>query len=313
MLGEVRKTGKLNSKLLPDILSAKLALDLEQPANDRLAAMQASAHLLSPQHIRTVLSALAIPPMENLDKIDSTEIWTAQNWGEAYLALNGNPGGNPGGNPNMDMQANLLASLLVQANKNGVLLPIARALESEILSIPVETRAKYKADVFASLAVHKRDIGTLRALYLALSDDDPLRSRIALASDALGGGFLLGDLGVDIETRLAEPTTQARAVRDSYIAVALGANLSDAARDVLVQTKLKGRAVNPGDILSLQETARRGAKAELALRAAKIFGEIAPDKMRPDSFAAILSAMTGAGMNNMAGQLAAQDFLGPGL
>ena len=74
-------------------------------------------------------------------------------------------------------------------------------------------------------------------------------------------------------------------------------------------TKLKGAAVNPGDLLSLHETSRRGAKAELALRLAKIFSEIPPGQMRADSFAAILSAMTNAGMNGMAEQLAAQDLL----
>jgi len=98
-------------------------------------------------------------------------------------------------------------------------------------------------------------------------------------------------------------------VRDSYIAVALGANLSDTAIGILSSTTLKGKVVNPGDLLSLQVAARRGAKAELALRAAKIFGEIPPGKMRSDSFGAILSAMTNAGMHDMAGRLAAQDLL----
>jgi len=301
MLDEIRKTDGLDVKNLPGILSARTALGTQQPPDDRLAALLASVHILSAEQVRNILGALAASPLESLDNIDHTKAWNAQKWGQVYLAL--------GSSNDMNYSAQLVTLLLEQADKGGVLLPISRALEPQISSIPADILAKHNAGVYARLAVDKRDTIMLRSLFLALKDDDPLRARIALASDALGGGFLHGDLGVDIETRLTNKSTRERAVRDSYIAVALGANLSDMAIGVLSNAKLKGAVVDPGDLLSLQAAARRGAKAELALRTAKVFGAIPPGEMRADGFAAILSAMTSAGMNDMAGRLAAQDLL----
>ena len=128
---------------------------------------------------------------------------------------------------------------------------------------------------------------------------------------------MLGDLGVDIETRLAltgksNAHKKARAVRDTFIAIAMGANLSDTAEQVLRKTKLKGHKINPGALLALQSATKRGGKAEIALRAGAIWSledNIFTGGYRSDDMAALLSALTGAGMYGQAGQLAAYDIL----
>jgi len=311
MLSEILKSNKLDKKSFPDILLAKIALDMKTSPDDRLFALLGSAHILSLEQIRTVLGGLANAPVKNRKapiNHDSQAVWNAQKWGEVYQMLDSNH--------DLNGVANAAGALLTQAQQKGILLPIARALETKISAIPAEYKAKNNVYIFARIAVHNRDTDTLGALFLALKEDNPLRGRIALASDALGGGFLHGELGIDIETRLADKATRARAVRDSYIAAALGANLSDMATQVLARAKLEGQAANlgdsgnSGDLLALHAAARRGAKAELALLAAKIFTEIPPGKMRADNFAAILSAMMSAGMTGTAGHLAALDMLG---
>ncbi len=315
MLGEVRKIGKQNLKNLPKIMSAQTAQDIKQPADIRLKALFASAQILSAEQIRSVLGGLASFPLENMENFEAIrgeKTWSGQRWGEVYLAL--------AASHDTNLSAQLTQALLARADKNEALIPIAAALETHISNIPTSVLAqitvlaeitgdKNNVGILARLGVNKHDTGILRALFLALDEDAPFRARIALASDALGGGFYQGELGVDIETRLTKPSTRARAVRDSYIAQALGVNMSATAIDILSRTKLTGQDVNQNDMLALQALAQRGAKAELALRVAEIFGEVSPRQMRSDSFAAILSAMVNAGMTDMARQLAAKDLL----
>ncbi len=305
MLGEILKNNRLDKKSLPDVLLAKIAQDMNAAPDDRLFALLASAPILSPEHIRTVLDGLANTSVKNQKTpIDYTgqSVWSGQIWGEAYKTL--------ANSHDPDEAAKPAAALLAQAQQSGILWPVARALEAKISALPAETQAKTNAYIFARIAVHNRDTDTLGAIFFALEENNPLRMRIALASDALGGGFLHGELGTDIETRLADKSTQMRAVRDSYIAAALGANLSDMATDILSRAKLEGQEAYSDDLSALHAAAQRGAKAELTLRVAKIFGEIPPGKLRADNFAAILSAMMKADMADTAGYLAAMDMLG---
>ena len=200
-----------------------------------------------------------------------------------------------------------LAEILAQADKQGQLMAFADALGAEIMTIPLQDQANLNATIFARVAVLRNDKATLRGLFQALEVDDPLRGRIALASDALNNGFMLGELGADIETRLTgESTEQTRAVRDAFIAVAMGANLSSDAEAVLGTIKLQGRTLKPGELLALQAAARRGSKAEVALRAAHM---IDGEPLRADDFAAILTTFVSVGMHEQAGRLAALDIL----
>lgn len=200
-----------------------------------------------------------------------------------------------------------LAEILTQADKHGQLMAFARALETETGRIPALFQAKINTVLFARAAVLREDTATLRGLFQALAIDDPLRMRIALAADALNNGFVFGELGSDIETRLASGgDIQSRAVRDSFIAVAMGANLSPESEAILYTTKLKGRALNPGERIALQTATRRGSKAEIALRIAHM---IDGEPLRADALAALLGTLISVGMYEQAGRLAALDIL----
>jgi len=200
-----------------------------------------------------------------------------------------------------------LAEILAQADEHGQLPAFARALEADTKLITAQEQTKLNAVLFARAAVLRDDTVTLRELFQVLDSNDPLRMRIALAADALNNGFVFGELGIDMETRLAGAgKTQTRAVRDAYIAVAMGANLSSEAETVLRETKLTGRILNPGVRLALQGAARRGSKAEIALRVAHM---IDGEPLRADAFAALLSAFVSVGMHEQAGRLAALDIL----
>jgi len=120
---------------------------------------------------------------------------------------------------------------------------------------------------------------------------------------------MLGQLGQDMSERLAD--NQSRAVRDVFIATALGASLS-AENMMALDTyavQLPGRAASPSDVLALRLAAKRGASAETALRAASILGEGGPQSLRADSLAQVLEALREANLQDLAGRVAAEDFL----
>jgi len=304
MAREILKADDLNLKTMPLTFSATIALDISQDPIDRLAALLVSAHLLDAQQMRSVLIMMAESRPENpdevysLDSIRSKKVWSHHLWGGAYYQLRMENG----------REAAILASgLLLQAEKNNILPDILRLLKSYVEHIPAELKSKYNPEIFARAAVLMGDINTLRGLFQALAVDDPLRGRIALASDVLNNGFVFGELGVDIETRLASNgNKKARAVRDSYIAVAMGAKLSPHAETILSKAKLTGRTLNSGEMLAFQAAARRGSKAEIALRAAHM---IDGEPLRADAFAALLTTFVSVGMHEQAGWLAALDIL----
>ncbi len=313
MLREIFKTEMLDLDKLPVTISAAIALDPERSPDDRLEALFASSSILSAEQIRAVLGGLADGPFVSGEELAAkglaTKKWDAAIWGGAYLALTkSNHLANSNG---MSNSAALAGAIFAQADKQDQLTDFARALETDTALISAEFQAKHNPELFARVAALRGDTDTLGGLFQALEADDPLRARIALASDALGNGFMLGDLGADIENRLAltarkDRNAQARAVRDTYIAVALGANLSSNVEAALRKARLKGSTIRPSSLLALQASARRASKAEVALRAAPM---IKGKPLRADAFAAVLSAMVSAGMRKQAGQLAALDIL----
>ena len=295
---------QIDYKILPPVLLKEIALDIGAAPKTRLWALQRSADIVTPSQFSTILSSLADAPLTDPKNLKA-KVWDATTWGGAYLSLKNST--------DMNLSTELAGALLAQADKAGTLLGVAKALETETGFISAEFQAKHNAKTFTRLAVLRRDMGTLRGLFGALDTDNPLRARIALASDALGNGFMLGELGVDIETRLHVESKdkdaakiKSRAVRDSFIAVAMGAQLSETAEDVLRTEKLKGRSLNPTDLLALQAAARRGSKAEIALRAADM---VDGKTLRADALAAMLTTLSSAGMTDQAGQLAALDIL----
>lgn len=304
MAAAILKEGDIGQAPLPPSLALHIALDERKTPKQRFAALRRSAHIVSPEHIKQILSGLADTPLENLDALKLTKKWSPEMWGQTYSALK----------VSTDMEANakLVVALLSEARSIGLFAPISAALAQDISILPYHFQANNNPYVFAKIAVNNRDLGALRGLYQDLHADNPLRNRIALASDAIGNGFILGDLGVDIDSRLSvKGSKNSRAVRDAYIAAALGAHLSGNAITVLGKSKnLKGKAAHPAHLLMLSDAARRGAKAETALHVARILGNRPVSALRADSLATVLSALTAAQMPDMAGALAAQDFLG---
>ena len=302
MARSIFKTKQISHKVLPATILQDIAVDADADAETRLAALLAAAHLMSPEQIGQALNGLAEAPLADLKPLE-TKIWTPEIWGQVYRSLKAST--------DMEATAKFAGALLSHADKAGALKPISGALSQEISFIPYEMQATANPYLFARIAVNNRDIGALRSLYQALPEDAPLRARIALASDALGNGFMLGELGVDIETRLTlKGAEKKRAIRDTYIAAALGARLSGEAPTILAADRLPGAGTAPGQLLVLQDAAKRRAQAETALRAAQILNNKSVSALRADSFAALLTALNAAGMMDMAGELAAQDFLG---
>ena len=134
-----------------------------------------------------------------------------------------------------------------------------------------------------------------------------IRDRVA---DALGNGFTLGTLGKDIEGRLeGSGAEKRRAVRDTFIATAMGARLSGNAALALEGTgNGVGSAVKAGDILGLASAAKAGSRAETALRAAIIIDKSPLDDR---SLAAVIDALSVAGLPQFAGRLACLLYTSP--
>jgi len=159
---------------------------------------------------------------------------------------------------------------------------------------------------FAQKAIDARDIATLRGLHGAL-DGDARQGRLALAADSIGNGFNYGPLGRDIDARLKDDKTKARARRDAMIALAMGAQMSDTARDALSGHNFSdGRKLSDGDMIILQQAAKANSQAELVLLTAQMLGGTPLDT---PSLAALIQMLNTAGLPQFAGRVAAQDFI----
>ena len=156
--------------------------------------------------------------------------------------------------------------------------------------------------LFARHGVVTRDIGLLSALFGALEADDPNKQRLALATDALGGGFFARPLGESLEEGLSKGIPLA--VHDALVALALGAELSETAEAALFDV---GAGERPKAWLAIDAAQSRGARAELLLRLAPV---VADAKTPAQRYQAIRALRT-AGFNDLAAQAAALAFLEP--
>lgn len=161
--------------------------------------------------------------------------------------------------------------------------------------------------LFTEHAVIERDLGLLQALYRAAPPS--MQEAMALASDALGGGFQSGNLGDGIDNRLRETGVIGRAARrDAVIAMALGARLSDAADATFAEAEEQHE--NPAlslALTSLDATAQSGSRAETLLRAASILHE---NRTLSDvELYRLIRALRVTGFHDLAAQIAALDFL----
>ncbi|WP_156812022.1 hypothetical protein [Robiginitomaculum antarcticum] len=313
-------TGVKTKVTLPDMPSPLLLLMVERmdgPAGrDPLTAFIEEAPSLPPAELEKRLTLLSIAT-DNDDiagglmdtgefDLDTMAADTGPRaWGRLYGAVKSSS--------DEAVRAKAATLLLSRAEHAGIFTPIAKLITPHLSGIPVHLRAQFDAHIWAQLAVREGNLNALRPLYDFVADDDPFKTRIALASDALGNGFMQGETGADMTARfIGGGDGKTRAVRDVFIASALGARLSD---PIIVDMsksdiKMSGSPAAAGQMLALENAAAKGAQAETALRAATILGKDGPQALHPDSLSRVIRALYAAGLTEFATRLAAEDFLG---
>ena len=285
-------------------LSADTANDRTAKAEDRIKAIFEYADELSDAEITAAFSDLAFNE-EDLVGASSFDLESAKaNVGPLGTAQIFQLA-NASGDATSALEA--MALILAAAEKKGAFSRFATFFENNLALMPAGLQAETDLKLFTRAAILRGDIGTLQGFYQALPEG-PEKLRIALIADALGNGFTLGTLGADIETRLAgSGAEKRRAIRDTFIATAMGSRLSGNAEEMLEGVgKGSGQSIKAGDMLALQAAAKAGSRAETTLRAAQMI-----DRGRLDdpSLAAIIEALQLAGLPQFAGRLAAEDFL----
>jgi len=258
-------------------ISADTAIDNAAKGEDRIKAIFQFANQLSDDQITAAFSDLAFNQAD-LAGSSSFDLESAK--------ANIGPQGT--------------AQIFQLANSND-------ARTNNLAIIPAGLQAEANVKTFTRAAIERGDIGALQGFYQALPEG-PQKLRVALVADALGNGFTLGTLGEDIEARLGETGAEKRrAVRDTFIAAAMGSRLSGDASEILEGVgKGNGININPGDLLALNAAAKAGSRAETALRAAIMIDRGSLDD---PSLAAVIEALQIAGLPQFAGRLAAEDFL----
>ena len=185
-------------------------------------------------------------------------------------------------------------------------------LKPMIQALPAQTRARTNLVRYVRAALLSRDISSLQQFYTALPEGDT-KARIALITDALGGGFFGQNMGRDIETRLAAPLTRSQALKDVQIAFALGATLSDETAQVLTTQNLPTLSLPASQLILLDAAVRGNSQAEVSLLVASLLsrpGLNITDKSH------LISALTQSGLSQFAGPIAAElyfDGLSPPL
>jgi len=174
-----------------------------------------------------------------------------------------------------------------------------------IRALPAQARAETNLKRFARAAILSSDLASLQNIYSSLPDG-PEKTRIALATDAIGGGFNGQALGRDIENRLADPITKPQALKDVLIARALGATISDPAAEVLYDARLPRSRLPVSQLLLLDAAIEANSRAEITLLAADLLSK--PNLTLTDR-ARIITALRRAGLQRFAGPLAAEAFL----
>jgi len=313
----------------PERLSSQQAVARAQDAtlepDDRFAALIAAGSALPDADMARVLTDLAVQldaagVSMSFDMDSALGSPLPRAMGQLYILANTSA--------DVAQAAKAIDGLLSRADAVGGFDRFAALLAPDIERIPGQIQAQFGVMNFVRAAVNRGDVNTLRDLYLSTDDLFEPRPRIALISDAMGNGFVLGDLGQDIEARLGKTgDTRRRAVRDSYIALSLGARLSDLAADILdapgtladdqdsdtagedAADDMSRRAVDASTLAALDIVAKAGSRGETALRAAIILGPKGPTSLDNASLYRVINALSTAGLTGFAGRVAAEDLL----
>jgi len=285
-------------------LTAQTAMDVAAKPEDRIKAIFQFADSLSDAEITSAFSDLSF---------DDDDLAGGSGFDLASAKANVGPKGTAQifqlatSSGDAPIAAEAMSLILKAADKKGVFSRFAKLLENNMAILPASLQAEADLKTFTRAAIERGDIGALQGFYQAVPDGAQ-KMRIALVADALGNGFTLGTLGEDIETRLASSGAEKRrAIRDTFIATAMGSRLSGEAEAALEGVGSgSGMAVKAGDLLALNAAAKAGSRAETALRAAAMIDRGTLDDA---SLAAIIEALQTAGLPQFAGRLAAEDFM----
>ncbi len=288
-----------------------LAVDVQRDPNARLEAMFKTKNRLTVAQVKSIFSSFILTNDglaggvnfdidTALDGLNDDKI-RAKSAGQLFaMSMDyGNP----------QELGRAVAALLKLSGDAGYGPQMMRVLSDALPFISYEDQAQLDALGFSWAAIRRSDLSALRGLYQALDPNDPLRGRIALASDALGNGFLLGELGLDIETRLlADEAAQDDARRDALIGLALGARMSDAASTAF--HAYNGRdSINPLHLAQINSAAAANARAALLIEIAKSIGGRELSELSKLEIYSYIKALSTAGLPREAGELAAYDFM----
>lgn len=185
-------------------------------------------------------------------------------------------------------------------SEDQVLLKLAPMIQG----VPAQGRANLNLARYTRAATLAEDIASLQQLYSALPNG-PAQARIALVADALGGGFYGQALGRDIEDRLKSPVQKSQAVTDAQIALALGANLSDTAAELLSDQFLPALTLPQNQLLLLNAATRDDSRAEITLMVAALMSR---GNLNTTDKAYLINVLTESGLQRFAGRIAADVY-----
>ena len=296
-----------SASLMTPMQAMAVAKDAKASPDARLSAVFKADKLLDDATIVQILNGVIYDGVDvnNLSSASQFDFNTASanptGKGFAQLFALAKQGGDPA------VTAKAAAAVLKRADQKGAFTRFSKLLESEIAVMPASAKVQADVKTFAKAAVLRNDIGALQGLYGALGGDPAVQARIALAADALGNGFRMGDLGRDIEGRLGDNAKRPQALRDAYIALALGSTLSDSGALALEGARAgSGRSITAGSKAALHAAAKASSRAETALRAAAM---LEGRKLDGPSMGAVIEALMDAQLTQFAGQIAALDYL----
>jgi len=278
-------------------IDASSITDSEQDPQSRLKALWANLDTVSTNDLSLLMSDIAfdtndIVGSSSFDLESATADRSPQGTGQLFLLARG-------GTP--EALAPFLARAPYEARDD-----LQEVMYDVLPPLTGADKAALDLSGFVQKAIDARDIESLRGMYQAL-EGDPRQTRLALATDSIGNGFNFGPLGSDIDERLQAPATKSRARRDAMIALAMGAQISDAAKEALSGYNFAdGRSISDGDLIILQEAARASSQAELVLRSAELLDG---SKLNAQSLSMLIRLLNGAGLTQFAGRIAAQDFV----
>ncbi len=200
-----------------------------------------------------------------------------------------------------------LMALLKRADTGGGFERISQLMTTELQIVDYSSVLAADIPLLTRAAVLRGDLGGLQQIYQALDGNAAAQERVALAADALGNGFFGGNLGTDIDNRLAKPGQRARALRDAFLAYGLGANLSEPALNAISKKGSLGRM--SGELFAFDVASQNRAQAETALRAARILESGSSSKLPDFTLFKLVHGLYQAGLTDQAARLAALDFI----